>query len=39
VLTQVEQFYLKQPEVEHVIGVLGFPSLDAGKMPRSPSCA
>ena len=31
VLTQVEQFYLKQPEVEHVIGVLGFSFFGRGQ--------
>ena len=31
VLTEVEQFYLKQPEVEHVIGVLGFSFFGRGQ--------
>ena len=31
VLSQVEQFYLKQPEVEHVIGVLGFSFFGRGQ--------
>jgi multidrug efflux pump len=31
VLKQVEQFYLKQPEVEHVIGVLGFSFFGRGQ--------
>jgi multidrug efflux pump len=31
VLTQVEQFYLKQPEVEHVIGVAGFSFFGRGQ--------
>ena len=31
VLTQVEQFYLKQPEVAHVIGVLGFSFFGRGQ--------
>ncbi len=31
VLAQVEQFYLKQPEVEHVIGVLGFSFFGRGQ--------
>ncbi|MBU1776466.1 MAG: efflux RND transporter permease subunit, partial [Gammaproteobacteria bacterium] len=31
VLTQVEQFYLKQPEVNHVIGVLGFSFFGRGQ--------
>jgi len=39
VLAEAEQFYLKQPEVEHVIGVLGFSFFGAGRMPRSISCA
>ena len=31
VLSQVEQFYLKQPEVAHVIGVLGFSFFGRGQ--------
>jgi multidrug efflux pump len=31
VLTEVEQFYLKQPEVAHVIGVLGFSFFGRGQ--------
>jgi multidrug efflux pump len=31
VLNEVEQFYLKQPEVEHVIGVLGFSFFGRGQ--------
>ena len=31
VLSQVEQFYLKQPEVDHVIGVLGFSFFGRGQ--------
>jgi multidrug efflux pump len=31
VLANVEQFYLKQPEVEHVIGVLGFSFFGRGQ--------
>jgi multidrug efflux pump len=31
VLSQVEQFYLKQPEVEHVIGVAGFSFFGRGQ--------
>jgi len=31
VLSEVEQFYLKQPEVEHVIGVLGFSFFGRGQ--------
>jgi multidrug efflux pump len=31
VLTQVEQYYLKQPEVDHVIGVLGFSFFGRGQ--------
>ena len=31
VLGQVEQFYLKQPEVDHVIGVLGFSFFGRGQ--------
>ncbi|MDD2914301.1 MAG: efflux RND transporter permease subunit [Gallionella sp.] len=31
VLTEVEQFYLKQPEVSHVIGVLGFSFFGRGQ--------
>ncbi len=31
VLSQVEQFYLKQPEVSHVIGVLGFSFFGRGQ--------
>ncbi|MGC2459022.1 MAG: efflux RND transporter permease subunit [Gallionellaceae bacterium] len=31
VLSQVEQFYLKQPEVEHVIGVVGFSFFGRGQ--------
>ena len=31
VLTQVEQYYLKQPEVEHVIGVVGFSFFGRGQ--------
>jgi multidrug efflux pump len=31
VLTKVEQFYLKQPEVEHVIGVAGFSFFGRGQ--------
>ena len=31
VLTQVEQFYLKQSEVEHVIGVAGFSFFGRGQ--------
>jgi multidrug efflux pump len=31
ILTQVEQFYLKQPEVAHVIGVLGFSFFGRGQ--------
>ncbi|CAH1209427.1 multidrug efflux pump RND permease AcrB [Candidatus Nitrotoga sp. BS] len=31
VLTQVEQFYLKQPEIEHVIGVAGFSFFGRGQ--------
>jgi multidrug efflux pump len=31
VLSQVEQYYLKQPEVEHVIGVLGFSFFGRGQ--------
>ncbi len=31
VLTKVEQFYLQQPEVEHVIGVLGFSFFGRGQ--------
>ena len=31
VLTEVEQFYLKQPEVEHVIGVAGFSFFGRGQ--------
>ena len=31
VLSQIEQFYLKQPEVEHVIGVLGFSFFGRGQ--------
>jgi multidrug efflux pump len=31
VLTEVEQFYLKQPEVKHVIGVLGFSFFGRGQ--------
>jgi multidrug efflux pump len=31
VLTQMEQFYLKQPEVDHVIGVLGFSFFGRGQ--------
>ena len=30
-LSQVEQFYLKQPEVEHVVGVLGFSFFGRGQ--------
>ena len=31
VLSEVEQFYLKQPEVDHVIGVLGFSFFGRGQ--------
>jgi len=31
VLEQVERFYLKQPEVDHVIGVLGFSFFGRGQ--------
>jgi len=31
VLTEVEQFYLKQPEIEHVIGVAGFSYFGRGQ--------
>jgi multidrug efflux pump len=31
VISQVEQFYLKQPEVDHVIGVLGFSFFGRGQ--------
>ena len=31
VLTQVEQYYLKQPEVEHVVGVAGFSFFGRGQ--------
>ena len=31
VLSQVEEFYLKQPEVEHVIGVVGFSFFGRGQ--------
>jgi len=31
VLSQVEQYYLKQPEVEHVIGVVGFSFFGRGQ--------
>ncbi|MGO8755534.1 MAG: efflux RND transporter permease subunit [Gallionellaceae bacterium] len=31
VLSQVEQFYLKQPEVDHVIGVVGFSFFGRGQ--------
>jgi multidrug efflux pump len=31
VLSQVEQFYLKQPEVEHIIGVVGFSFFGRGQ--------
>ncbi len=31
ILTQVEQFYLKQPEVAHVIGVLGYSFFGRGQ--------
>ncbi|CAH1387577.1 efflux RND transporter permease subunit [Candidatus Nitrotoga sp. M5] len=31
VLTKVEQFYLKQPEIEHVIGVAGFSYFGRGQ--------
>ncbi len=31
VISQVEQYYLKQPEVEHVIGVLGFSFFGRGQ--------
>ena len=31
VLTEVEQFYLKQPEIAHVIGVLGFSFFGRGQ--------
>lgn len=31
ILTQVEQFYLKQPEVDHVIGVLGYSFFGRGQ--------